>query len=63
MLSSGVPEEAFWTSEEVTGSVAMFPIAPQQDTQWINSFESHIQDMDAENLLSHELVGCALTVV
>ena len=62
MLSDGVPPEAFWPSEDVTDSVARFPIAPQQDTQWINSFEHHIQDMVAENILPKELVKCALKI-
>ena len=63
MLSNGVPPEAFWTSQDVTHAVARFPIAPEQDTQWINNFEHHVQDMIAENPLMPESVKCALKIV
>lgn len=57
MLSDGIPVESFWKAGEIRDLVTKFPVAAQQDTQWIDGFEHYVQDMATESILSQALVN------
>ena len=45
MLFSGIPPEAFWTSQDIVIWREGFPLASEQSLQWIIDFNFYMQDM------------------
>jgi len=56
LLFRGIPADDFWTNKSEASPYSHFPRGAYHDSQWVTTFETFVEELDLENILTQESV-------